>query len=165
MERYRLDTSRMPSFQSWKSGFGDHATLTPWNYVDAHASVELVAACATMFWPLFVVERDCVILQEHFVQKTFDEWYAYFHGDRSATEAMLNHVHLVDVFLNQPGSEYADESYLFAYIAQIMAKCWQCALQTQFPERRLQVTYDENESGNGPTVTCFQIEDAEARTT
>jgi hypothetical protein len=147
------DENLFPKFRSWRQEF-QNSSLTLWDYVNAQADVEVVGAAATMFWPTVIAYEGCVILQERFSKPYFAQWREHFHGDIAAIERMMNHVHLIDHFVNSYDSESLGT---LDFLGQIMARCWRCALQEQIPNRRFEVEYTANAEGNGPTITFFQI--------
>ena len=104
-------------------------------------------AIARLVWPTFIDVEGCVVLKEHYDQGSFEEWWESTGGDRQAVEAVINHVHLWDVF---HGAEDADGGEL-DQLADLLVGTWETALGSQFPERRFDVRRDDH---YGPGITA-----------
>ena len=147
------DDTMFPKFRRWQQEFQDES-LTLWDYVTANADIEIVGAAATLFWPAVIEHEGCILLQDQFSEPAFAQWRNYYQGDIPAIERMMNHLHLVDLFVNS----YEQESLpTLDFVGQIMARCWRSALHEQFPDRQFEVEYAANLQDDGPTITFFQI--------
>jgi hypothetical protein len=57
-------------------------------------------------------------------------------GDKSRVERMLNHRHLLDMFLN---SEYEPTKEILLHLMQTLKEIWSCKLLRDFPDRQITV--------------------------
>ena len=128
-----------------------------WQYLNIVAHEEMAAAFATLFWPEFIEVEGCVLLREHYEAANFASWKDTLKGDRQQIEAMINHVHLCDLFLNN-NPLGGSHPRVLAYLGQTLARSWPHALQETFPEKHFVVDYDEDPDWNyyGPEITFWQ---------
>jgi hypothetical protein len=153
MTQWNRADMMFPKFRRWQQEF-QNESLTLWDYVTAKADIEIVGAAATLFWPTVIDREGCIILQNQIRESAFAQWRDYYQGDIPAIERMMNHVHLVDLFVNS----YDQESLTtLDFIGQIMARCWRSALHEQFPALQFEVEYAANLEDDGPTITFFQV--------
>jgi hypothetical protein len=110
----------------------------------------LAAAFATLFWPTFVESRGCVLLAERYDEDAFEAWRQSLNGDRRGIEAVVNHVHIWDIF--DPDAEGMPGDVLEALV-EVLVGGWEAALKDAFPGRhfRVEVVLDDY----GPTLTFF----------
>jgi hypothetical protein len=62
-----------------------------------------------LFWPTFAEMDGCVFLGSG-VPDTFGEWRAKLGADRQRIEAVLNHRHILELFLGAPEPCRSDEA-------------------------------------------------------
>lgn len=106
--------------------------LTLWD-VFAWVSTPLsLAAVATLLSPQFVEVRGCVLRADRYWPETFARWWEELRGDRQRIEAVVNHEHLADLYLNS--SSRPDRRFDEA-LARVVARCWRAALAEAYPER------------------------------
>jgi hypothetical protein len=147
------DDKLFPKFRRWQQDF-QNESLTLWDYVTAKADIEVIGAAATLFWPSVIDHAGCVLLQDRFSESAFAQWRDYYQGDIPSIERMMNHMHLVDLFV----ISYDQESLAtLDFVGQIMARCWRSSLHEQFPALQFEVEYAANLEDDGPTITFFQI--------
>ncbi|RLK23236.1 hypothetical protein DER29_1096 [Micromonospora sp. M71_S20] len=119
------------------------------SYILLNASVPDAAVLAELFWPRFVQYRGRVFLAFMFDADGVETWFDNLKGDVSATESMINHVHLWDLFSPRSPDEYAGLSSL----AERMRTMWACALREAFPDRTFDVTLADESADYGPTLS------------
>jgi hypothetical protein len=154
-----LDNSLLPIFQKYKQENESWIpNFSPWSYLNLRADYDLAAAFSKLFWPDFIEVEDYVLLAENYEQTNFEDWKKRFNGGRHDIEAMINHVHIRDLFLNSPKHvEYPGK--LHKYLADVLAICWKHALQEAFPERTFTVSvFDDPVHSYGPEITFYQEE-------
>jgi hypothetical protein len=152
-----LDTSLLPIFQKYK---GENESWIPnfsiWSYLNLRADFDLAAAFSKLFWPDLVEADGCVFLSERYQPENFADWKERFNGDQQRIEAMINHVHVWDMFLNSPKDvDYPKQ--LHQYLAEVLAVCWKHALQEAFPDKKFVVSvFDDPVYSYGPEITFYQ---------
>lgn len=108
-------------------------------------------AFAHLFWPSFVLVNDCVLLRKQYEPQNFEKWWHELDGNRTKVEAMINHVHLYDLF--SPESEVeAEQDVLLVELGEILVRCWSAALAQAFPGRRFDVQLHNSGQDYGPTI-------------
>jgi hypothetical protein len=98
-----------------------------------------------LFWPTFIERDDCVFLSWSCPQRVeFDSALP----DRTAVEALHNHVHVLDRFRHSasiPDEPFYDVSQpdfeCACQLGRAMAQMWRAALTQQFPDRRFLVYF------------------------
>jgi hypothetical protein len=126
-----------------------------WDYLAAHGTYELAAAFSRLFWPEFVEVEGCVLLAEKYDAQNFVQWQHQLAGDRHQLEAVINHLHVYDLFPNDPG-DHLDQAVL-EDISQTLLRCWQAALHEAFPGKRFAFTYRTKPEEYGPTLSFHQV--------
>lgn len=137
----KLDTALLPIFQQYKQ---DHKSWIPDfdldSYLNLRADYDLAAAFSKLFWPDFVEMDGCIFRAPGPTVENVESWKQHFAGNRQAVEAMLNHEHIHDLFINSAQS--MDPSpQLLQYLAQVLLICWRHALQEVFPEKQFAFSY------------------------
>ncbi|MGE3540683.1 MAG: hypothetical protein AB7N91_24990 [Candidatus Tectimicrobiota bacterium] len=148
MIRY-FEPSQLPKVQRWLAGQGEGV----WDFLSICGGAELAIAFSTLYWPEFIDVEGCVLLRERYEAANFQEWWEKLNGDMSKIEAVINHVHLWDLFVldeNVPDKALED-------LARILALCWRCALQEQFPKRIFDVHVVADDTEYGPTISFSTI--------
>ncbi len=98
-----LDTSILPIFQQYKQlNKSWLPSFHLWNYLNMRADLDMAAAFTKLFWPDFIEVDGCVLLKIAYSPNSFQSWVEHYHGDTRKVEAMINHVHISDLFLNPP---------------------------------------------------------------
>lgn len=151
-----LDTATLPVFQKYKQ---ENESWIPnfsmWSYLNLRADFDLAAAFTKLFWPDFVEADGCILLKEHYDAENFRYWLARYNGDGRATEAMINHLHIRDLFLNSPTDvEYPEQ--LHEYLVNALMFGWKQALATRFPNKQFVFTIRHN---YGPEISFQQVGD------
>jgi hypothetical protein len=94
-----------------------------------------ILGCSLMFWPAFVQHEDC-IFRKDLDAATYQDWIKSLNGDTAKVEAMVNRVHIADLFLssgNQPSSS------LLLHFGQVLKDMWSCKLARDFPGRSFEI--------------------------
>jgi hypothetical protein len=147
-----LDTSLLPIYQQWVPAKGD---LSLWNYLNLRAEYDLAAAFSKLFWPDFIEVSGCILLAEQYDPSSFKAWWEVLEGKLQAVEALVNHVHIYDLFLNSPPDVKYDDR-LYDYLGRILLLCWRHALHEAFPEKEFAFVYSTDPAEYGPTITFSQ---------
>ncbi len=79
-------------------------------------------------------------------------WHDELKGDNRALEALINHLHVYDLFSNDGENDL--ETY--EYLGEVLVECWTCALKTKFPNLEFTVDYATEPEEYGPTITFYQ---------
>jgi hypothetical protein len=140
-------------YQRWQEASGK-ARFGFWDYLNAKGNFEMAVAFAKLFWPDFVEVEGHIFLSEMYEEAQFREWQKALQ-EVSRVEAVVNHLHIYDLFLNNDASA-ALELELLEYLAQVLLKCWAYALNEQFPDKYFEFTYASEPEEYGPVISFFQ---------
>jgi hypothetical protein len=149
-KRLPLGIDELPRFKAWRAPRGE--MFDSWDYAASEGGATMAIAMASLFWPTFVDVDGCVLLDRTSGSSSFQGWREKLKDDRDV-EAMLNHVHLWDLF-DPDGEGVPNET--MDELANIIAKCWLAALKDQFPERTFDVAVTGEPDDYGPTITVSQ---------
>ncbi len=148
----QIDTSLLPQYQAFRANDTD---LSLWNYLCMVGSYEIAAAFSKLFWPDFVEVEGCVLLAEHSELQNFKDWQKHLKGNREAIETTINHVHIHDLFLDDPGRESINIK-LDEYLAKILTVMWKHALKEAFPDKEFAFYYATEPDDYGPIISFYQ---------
>jgi hypothetical protein len=143
-----LNLSRLPQVQAWSAGSQD---FSPSGFMMANVTVSEAAVLSTIFWPDFVEFQGCVFLDFKFDEKGVNNWLDQLKGDLRAVEAVVNQVHLWDVFAPTSPEEYEVLSQLAGRVSDM----WRAAARLAFPDREFQISVTDDPEEYGPTLTLM----------
>lgn len=146
----RVDPMSLTTIKDWKDSFGGDG-LGVWSYVRYRSDFALALALSHVLWPKFVEVEGCILLEDSYAKADFPQLWSSAGGNSSAVEALLNEVHLYDLF---PGFGDCDDELLEDF-GQVMVRMWRCALSEQFPGRSFELVLDVSDDGYGPTISLY----------
>ncbi|WP_340146342.1 hypothetical protein [Pseudomonas poae] len=124
------------------------------SYLSTQCHPEDVLLSSKLFFPDFVVVGEAVFLEAKYEDKVFDCWLKQFEGDLQATEKMINHTHLYDVFDGY--SEDVDDK-VFEQVAEVVALSWRLVLANNYPKKKFNVEVSSSDQDYGPVVSFYQV--------
>lgn len=157
MTALTIDPTRIEAFQTWKSR--RPASTSLWDYVSAEVSILASAALCSVLWPTFCEVGDCILLADNASRTDVEKWIREHH-DHSKVEAIVNHVHLYDLFDAGSSDETLNEDRTLEtldMVGRVMQKMWKAALQDAFPQLRFAVEYSNHPDDYGPTITFYRV--------
>jgi len=89
-------------------------------------------------WPEFLEHDDCVFFADGFSPDSYKKWRQQL--DKTQTEAMLNHRHITDEFVN---SAFKPNLEIVLYIGRYLKEVWTEKLKRDFPNRKFVVSFPE----------------------
>ena len=121
----------IPELPSWNNGKG----IKAYEWIACIGNYEHAIGYSTLFWPDYVEFEDCVFQAESFNEITVRNCLKQTSGNKEATESVVNHLHLYDLFpnTNEPTGEQV------IYLAELLKQIWGCKLQHDFPARKFTV--------------------------
>ena len=125
----------------------------PRNFLSETTTVAEASSVLMIVFPELVEYREGVFLKFAFSPANVDVWLNELGDDVSAAEAVVNHVHLWDVFSPNEEREYA----ALSEFAHRMAQIWRACLRETFPNRQFEVTVSDDPSDYGTTVTFASV--------
>ncbi len=129
--------------------------LSPLGWLYHAGSLGQAIAYAELFWPSFVEHDGCILLADRYEPANFQGWMESTKGDRRAVEAVLNHTHILDLFL---GSETEPTRDQIVHLGATLKEMWTAKLNGEFPGRPIVVSFpsDELEDLLDYQITVFQ---------
>jgi hypothetical protein len=101
----------------------------------------------SLFWPTFAEMDGCVFLGPG-VPDTLGEWRAKLGTDRERIEAVLNHRHILELFLGAPEPSVE----VTRRLGRLLQEMWTAKLSRDFPGRQFVVTLSD---GDDPEITFY----------
>jgi len=141
-------------YESWKSAWMNKDELNELSYISNQCNPEDVLLSSKLFFPDFIVDGEGVFLENKYDIDVVRCWLEKFNGDLHATERMINHMHIYDVF--DGCSENVDDR-VFEQLAAVIAFSWRLVLREKFSDRNFSVVVSNSDQDYGPVVTFFQI--------
>lgn len=146
-----MNFEEMPQVQAWASDVG---TVNLKTFLLANVSVSEAFSLAEILYPAFVEYEGCVILGFAFDETGVRSWLDHFKGNRKSVEAMVNHLHLWDVFAAGSDVENAALSDLASRIGQV----WENMARSRFPGREFVAEVSDGSDDYGPTVSLHSVQ-------
>ncbi|HYD44018.1 MAG TPA: hypothetical protein VEA79_01990 [Phenylobacterium sp.] len=110
---------------------------------------ELAIGYSLIFWPRFIVIDDYVLRAGSTVEalRNFEEATG---GDRRATEAVMNHIHIADIHTS--GAEPSEAQV--RYLGRLMKETLTAKLKAEFPDRSFVVRFTDEP---GLDITDYEL--------
>src|SRR5690349_15682896 len=118
------------------------------HYLVHNISVGQAVAVAGVFWPNFIEVDDCVFVEFLYNDGSYRRWRERHARDSRAIEAVMNELHLWDIFAPSTDEDYAALDYL----APKIADSWRAAMVSAFPSRHHVVESTIGPEDYGPTL-------------
>lgn len=146
----------IPELSQWNEGRGIDVD----GWICGVGSFEHLIGYIELLWPTFVEHDDCVFLQG-FSEEAYRGFMGQTGGNRRAVEAVMNHVHITDLFGN-PALVPTRPQIL--HIGRKLKDIWACKLRRDFPGRSFAVSFPEEPEDDllDYQVTFFQAPRAPA---
>jgi hypothetical protein len=147
----------IPEIRAWEE-HNKHA-FDPADWIECIGSFEHAIGYAWLFWPSFVVHDDC-ILGEGFAEDTYRGFLDQAKGDKSAVEAVMNHVHIAEMF---SASDKRPTPQQLQWLGERLRDMWDAKLKRDFPEKNVKVSFHVPEDPaklREYELTAFQVRNA-----
>jgi hypothetical protein len=99
-----------------------------------------VVAWRQLFWPNFVEHDDCVF--RVFEESVYRQWLQQTGGDKTKAEAVMNHLHVLNVL---PASVQSPTRDLVVAFGRLLQDAWSTKLRRDFPGREFCVDFPSEE--------------------
>lgn len=142
----------IPELAQWNGG----KAIDLLGFIDCDGRYDHAIGYATIFWPDFVIYEGCIFVRPP-DDANFRQWKEVFKGDLSETEKMINHRHIMDIFLN---SAYPPTREILRHLGKVLKSMWECRIQRDFPEKRVVVEFFEDDNASlvdGYILTVYQV--------
>ncbi len=138
-----MDVSSLSTIREFVNGWVDAEGLpvdppSPWGYLALSSGLHHAAAFAKLFWPDFIVVDGLVFLSERYEPGAIDPFLTQGLSPLEAA-ALLNHVHIGDLFPEHP-EQRSDE--VDGFLAQTLQESWMSKAARQFGEGVISVEFD-----------------------
>jgi hypothetical protein len=128
-------TALIPELPTWNDGAG----IDPESWIACVGSCELATGYSLIFWPSFINFEGYVLRESHFSEENLRAWQRSPELDRRAIEAVINHVHLLDIHNNETP---ANEAQL-RYLGRVLRETLEAKLNRDFPDLSFEVVFND----------------------
>ena len=125
----------IPKLEEWNNGKGIDVD----SWLAFIGRYEEAIAYARLFWPEFIEHDGCVFRALSFNEENYQSWLESTESNRVATQAVMNHIHIIDLFPNSSPPTILQLNHL----GQILFEIWKCKLAREFPGLEIEVEYHE----------------------
>ncbi len=126
----------IPELPKWNNGRGIDAR----SWIACVGNYELAAGYSLIFWPRIVEFSRYILREGHFSEETVREWERATNNDRRAIEAVINHIHLIDIH-GDPEAEPTEAQ--LRYLGRVLRETIGAKLKQDFPERAFEVVFND----------------------
>lgn len=129
--------------------------LSPVDWLAYTGSLGQAIAYAELFWPSFVDHDGYILLAGRFDQANFQTWVAATGGDKRAVEGVINHTHILDLFVKHESEPTREQ---VVWLGRLLREMWQAKVDRDFPGRGVIVSFSEDAGDDllGYEITVFQ---------
>lgn len=138
-----FDPKQLLGFREWADGF----ELPPdeFDYLMNNLGIASGVMFADLIFPTWIEVRGCVLRESQYEQQNFEQWWETTNGTVPAVEAVINHLHLWDLFEPKDDIDYR----ALEVLAPKVAFGWHCSAKQQFPDRDFEAEVTDD---YGPTI-------------
>lgn len=115
--------------------------LTPVGWVYYAGTPGQAIAYANLFWPKFTEHDGCILRDEAFEIENFNTWMQSTAGNRREVEAVINHVHILDIFGNEAATPTLQQVLC---LGRFLKATWEAKLKLEFPSKDITVSFPED---------------------
>jgi hypothetical protein len=106
--------------------------------------------------PQFLEYDACIFLTDGFNKESYASWLDFYDGiglGKSAVESIMNHRHILELFLNEPPEP---SRRLVNEAGQLLEELWLTRLRAAFPNRDFVVRYFPDVAPSSSEITFCQ---------
>jgi hypothetical protein len=149
----------IPAFQRWKNGVPNDQKddwQSYWAYI---GRIDTAICLLDILWPEFV-QKEGLFLRRSALPYDWEQFIQQAqraNWSPSEIEYVINHVHITDLFLNDPDRDQIDPR-VFRFLAEEIASMWKCKLNLLFPTEQF-IVEAKTEQDESEVYVCKQRED------
>jgi hypothetical protein len=131
---------KTPSFKRWNKLVPETQKDDLKSFQSYIVRLDQALCLSDLLWPDFI-EEDGLLLR---LSAMPDDWDEYLHEARSSNwsdsdiEYVINHVHIYDVFINDPDRDEIPFEAFKAF-AELVTEMWKCKLLRDLPQHQFEV--------------------------
>ncbi|PQA53421.1 hypothetical protein [Siphonobacter curvatus] len=123
------------------------------SYLNYKYDLNSALAFSKLFFPDFIINKGCIIIDFLYSSKNLDEWYEEFNGNVSLTEKMCNLYEIKDFFHINSEDESEEKIKEFGGILQ---SAWKLNVAKLFPE--INVIIDLIDRDESYYITLYTVD-------
>lgn len=145
----------IPELPQWNNGGG--IDIDDW--IGCIGRFDHAIGYSRVFWPEFVLHDGC-LLRAGFSHESFAGFMRQAGGNRRSVEAVMNHVHIEDLFMGRVNQGEDVTRDKIVYLGRALKDMWAARLKRDFPTLDIVVSFPEadDEDLSSYEITVFQVE-------
>lgn len=125
----------IPELPTWNHGAG----IDPESWIGCMGNFELATGYSLIFWPCLIEFDGYVLRSSGFDEGNLRAWERSTNNNRQAIEAVINHVHVLDIHSHGTPATEAQLRHLGRVLRDIL----KAKLKTDFPDRSFEVVFND----------------------
>lgn len=109
------------------------------SWLSCVGNYEHAIAYGDLFWPEFE-EHDGCVFRKPVPRTAYDDWLKSTDGDKDHVQAVMNHVHLLDLFHDVKSPPTREQ---IVHLGRKLKETWGAKLRHDFPNREIVVSFLE----------------------
>ena len=128
----------IPDSSEWNDGRG--IDIKSW--LSCMGTFELAIAFGELFWPELLMHDGGVYFADSFSEENYRDWMRHTHGDRTSVQAVINHVHVLDLFTPVETPPTRDQ---IVHVGRKLKEMWEVKFRRDFPDHEITVSFPEDD--------------------
>jgi hypothetical protein len=120
----------------------DSGATTAADWIADTGNFESLIGYLDLVWRDFVLHDGC-LLPEGFNPKNYDAWMQSTNQDRTSVEAVMNHIHILDLFSTQRESPTLAQVLV---IGRVLREMWTAKLAREYPHLSIKVSFPDDQT-------------------
>jgi hypothetical protein len=115
--------------------WSDHMNASLVDYVHARLNPEMLLGFMQLLWPEVIEVHGRIFWAHGYSDQSLERWKkteTFRQGGMPAVQAVMNHVHVEDLFYTVSGGMSPDN---LCFVASVLGAAWKGRLETEFPDR------------------------------
>ncbi len=145
----------IPELKEWEEHNG--RPFNPDDWIGCVGNYDHAIGYITIFWPEFYEYDGCIFVGNIPDEKNYVSWLKATKGDKKSVEAVINHVHITDLF---QVDQLNPTELQIKFIGSKLQDMWLAKAKKEFPSRNISVEFYEGDENDlvEYQVTLFQNE-------
>ncbi len=145
----------IPELKEWEEHNGH--PFTPDEWINCIGNYEHAIGYSELFWPEFFEYDGCIFVSSLPDLENYESWLKETNGNKQSVEAVLNHIHITDLF--QVGQLSPSEAQI-KHLGSKLKEMWLAKAKADFPNKNISVEFYEGDSSDlvEYQITLFQNE-------
>ena len=133
----------IPELKEWEEHNGH--PFTPDEWISCVGDYEHAIGYAELFWPEFHEYDGCVFVGSIPDIENYENWLKQTKGNKQSVEAVINHVHITDLF---QAEQLSPSEAQIKYLGNKLKEMWLTKAKAEFPSKDISVEFNEGDEND-----------------